>query len=78
MQWLGTLIVGLLANTQIQSLLRTTLKVAGTALVVKAGGDVGNIDTIVGAIITIIGSIGSVVTHSPNANPTPAAHPATA
>jgi hypothetical protein len=61
MNWLGTL----LANAQIQSIFRSVLKVAGTALVVKAGGDIGSVDTIVGAIVTLIGAFGSIVTHSP-------------
>ena len=63
----GTFLISMLASDQFQSLLRSVLKVAGTALVVKAGGDTGSIDTIVGGIVSLIGLFGSVVTHSPTA-----------
>lgn len=66
MNIIGQIIVGLLANDQMQSVFRTVLKGLGTALIVKAGGDTGSIDTIVGGIIAVIGTFGSVVAHSPS------------
>ena len=71
------IIFGLLGNAQFQSLLRSSLKIGATALIVKGGGDTGSVDTILGGVFGVIGLIQSFITHSPTiaakASPTPAA-----
>ncbi len=69
---LGTFLFSLISGDQFQSLLRTVLKIAGTALVVKAKGDPGSVDAIVGGVIALVGLLGSFVTHG-SADPAPAA-----
>ena len=61
---MGGLIFGLLGNSQVQSLLRSALKLGGTALFVKAGLDPSTLDGFIGLLFTGIGLVQSGVTHS--------------
>ena len=61
---MGSIIWGLLGNAQVQSLLRSVLKLAGTALFVKAGLDPSTLDGFIGLLFTGVGLVQSAVTHS--------------
>lgn len=64
---IGSLFLSLLGSSQVQSLFRTALKMGGTALILKAGGDPSNIDTVIGGVIAVIGMFNSGVAHGPTA-----------
>jgi lysozyme family protein len=73
----GNFIFTILGNPQVQSLLRSALKLGGTALFVKAGLDPSTIDGFVGLLFTGVGLLQSAVVHStPAPVPSSATQPA--
>jgi lysozyme family protein len=61
---MGNIIFSILGNAQVQSLLRSALKLGGTALFVKAGLDPSTLDGFIGLLFTGVGLIQSSVVHA--------------
>ena len=61
---MGSIIWGILGNAQVQSLLRSALKLGGTALFVKAGLDPSTLDGFIGLLFTGVGLVQSAALHA--------------
>lgn len=54
-----SIIFSILGSRQFQSVERSVLKIAGTWLIAKNGGDLSQVDTFVGSAMALIGALGS-------------------
>lgn len=58
------LFFNILASSQGQSLLRSLLKIGGTALIASGHGDPSSVDTIIGGVVALVGILNSMDAHS--------------